>query len=176
MQRGRRRESRAGPAPTGPAPAPPLSPVAPSRPVSPEELPGGRGRRKPSESLGGGRMGDSKVKVAVRIRPMNRRGESRARPGPPRRRRQVPGAPFPWPRPPCGVRPVPPLESVSGRGGGRPAHPETSSPVPAPPARDAPPLARTASRGAAGPMSRPAAPSAGAPAPPPFCPPVSLPF
>ncbi|XP_061282786.1 kinesin-like protein KIF13B isoform X3 [Bos javanicus] len=58
---------------TGPALAPPLSLVAPSRPVSPKELPGGRGRRKPSENLGGGRMGDSKVKVAVRIRPMNRR-------------------------------------------------------------------------------------------------------
>lgn len=122
----------------GPALAPPLSPVAPSRPVSSKELPGGRGRRKPSENLGGGRMGDSKVKVAVRIRPMNRRGESPDRPGPPRRRRQVPGAPFPWPRPPCGVRPAPPLKPASGRGG-RPARPETSSPAPAPPARDAPP-------------------------------------
>uniref|UniRef100_A0A8C0TK90 Kinesin motor domain-containing protein n=1 Tax=Canis lupus familiaris TaxID=9615 RepID=A0A8C0TK90_CANLF len=57
----------------GSAPAPPLPPAAPSRPASPEELPGGRGRRKPREILGGSRMGDSKVKVAVRIRPMNRR-------------------------------------------------------------------------------------------------------
>lgn len=36
---------------------------------------------------------------------MNRRGESRARLGPSRRRLQVPGAPFPSRRPPCGVRP-----------------------------------------------------------------------
>lgn len=85
-------------------------------------------RRKPNESLGGGRMGDSKVKVAVRIRPMNRRGESRAHLGPPRRRRQVPGAPFPLRRPPCGVRT--PSPGIRIRAGGRPAHPETWSPAP----------------------------------------------
>lgn len=98
-----------GPAPVKPRPrqAPPLPAPSPLLPGQPEELPGGRDRRKPSERLGGGggRMGDSKVKVAVRIRPMNRRGESRARLGPPRRRWQVPGAPFPSRRPPCGVRP-----------------------------------------------------------------------
>ena len=142
---------------TGPALAPPLSPVAPSRPVSPKELPGGRGRRKPSENLGGGRMGDSKVKVAVRIRPMNRRGESPDRPGPPRRRRQVPGAPFPWPRPPCGVRPAPPLKSASGRGGGQ------RTPKPRPPR---PPRLRGT------PLPSPA-PSPGAPRAPR---PIPLPF
>lgn len=60
-------------------------------------------------------MGDSKVKVAVRIRPMNRRGESRAHSGPPRRRRQVPGAPFPPRRPPCGVQPPRPRSPYSVR-------------------------------------------------------------
>lgn len=34
---------------------------------------GGRGRRRCSENPGGSTMGDSKVKVAVRVRPMNRR-------------------------------------------------------------------------------------------------------
>lgn len=55
---------------------------------------------------------------------------------------------------------------VRMQAGGRLAHPETFSPAPAPPARPAPPLARTVSRGAAGPTSRSAAPSAGAAAPP----------
>lgn len=119
-------------------------------------------------------MGDSKVKVAVRIRPMNRRGESRAHPGPPRRRRQVPGAPFPSRRPPCGVQPPRPRSPYSGRRAA--GTPRNLVPRTRLPAQDAPPLARTASRGAAGPTSRSAAPSARAPAPPPFRPLSSLAF
>lgn len=45
---------------------------------------------------------------------MNRRGERRARLGPPRRRRQVPGAPFPSRRPPCGGRPRSPWSPYAG--------------------------------------------------------------
>lgn len=172
MQRGRAQSPAACPAPAQvpplprprpyPGPAPPAA--APYRRVSPEELPGGHGRRKPSESPGGGgRMGDSKVKVAVRIRPMNRRGENRARPGPPQQRRQVPGAPLRGGRPVGSRCPAP---GVRIRAGGRPAHPETWSSTRAPPVRDAPPLVCTASRGAEGPTSRSAAPSAGASAPP----------
>lgn len=108
-------------------------------------------------------MGDSKVKVAVRIRPMNRRGENRARPGPPQQRRQVPGAPLRGGRPVGSGCPAP---GVRIRAGGRPALPETLSSTRAPPVRDAPPLVCTASRGATGPTSRSAAPSAGASAPP----------
>lgn len=69
-------------------------------------------------------MGDSKVKVAVRIRPMNRRGENRARAGPPQRRRQVPGAPLRGGRRVGSSRPAP---GVRIRAGARPAHPETLS-------------------------------------------------
>lgn len=76
---------------------------------------------------------------------MNRRGESRACPGPPRWRRQVPGAPFLQPRPPCGVRPAPPLQSASRRESGRCA-PKPRPPRPPVLRGDAPPLARTASR------------------------------
>lgn len=59
-----------------------------------------------------------------------------------------------------------PAPGVRIRAGWRPAHPETLSSTRAPPVRDAPPLVCTASRGAAGPTSRSAAPSAGAAAPP----------
>lgn len=151
MQRGAP-GARGRPRPLWPRPTPPLAPAAPSRPVSPEELPGGRGRRKPSENLGGGGMGDSKVKVAVRIRPMNRRGKSRARPGPPRRRRQVPGASLPSPQPPCGVRPAPPLRSASRRAGGRRAP------------KPRPPLARPACAGRPSPLPH-RGPGAAAPRP-----------
>lgn len=174
-------------APGAPRPTPPL-PQTPPRPrpsrpqppparSAPRSCPVAAADGSRSESLGGGRMGDSKVKVAVRIRPMNRRGESQARPGPPRRRRQVPGAPFPWPRPPCGVRPAPPLESVLG---GRAAcAPRNLVPHCARPACAGRPSPRPHSvpgrRGphvpARCPFRRRARPS-----PAPFRPPVSLPF
>lgn len=71
-----------------------------------------------------------------------------------------------------------PAPGVRIQSGGLLAHPETLSPAPASPARDAPPLAGTASRGAPGPTSRSAAPSARAPAPPrrPFALSLPLPF
>lgn len=168
MQRGRAQSPAACPAPAQVPPLPRSRPysgpaphaAAPYRRVSPEELPGGRGRRKPSESLGGGgRMGDSKVKVAVRIRPMNRRGENRARPRPPQRRRQVPGAPLRGGRPVGSGCPAP---GVLIRAGGRPAHPETLSSTRAPPVRDAPPLPSSA--------PRPGAPRAPRPGPLPLPP------
>uniref|UniRef100_A0A8D1WHU6 Kinesin family member 13B n=1 Tax=Sus scrofa TaxID=9823 RepID=A0A8D1WHU6_PIG len=70
-------------APGAPRPTPPL-PQTPPRPrpsrpqppparSAPRSCPVAAADGSRSESLGGGRMGDSKVKVAVRIRPMNRR-------------------------------------------------------------------------------------------------------
>lgn len=57
----------------------------------------------------------------------------------------MPGAPFPQPRPLCGVRRTPPLQSESSRESGRRA-PKPLPPRPPVLLGDAPPLARTASR------------------------------
>lgn len=51
----------------------PLSPQPPPAGLASESLSGGRGKRRCSKNPGGSTMGDSKVKVAVRVRPMNRR-------------------------------------------------------------------------------------------------------
>ncbi|XP_050008253.1 kinesin-like protein KIF13B isoform X2 [Alexandromys fortis] len=51
----------------------PLSPQPPPAGLDSESLFGGRGRRRCYDNPGCGTMDDSKVKVAVRVRPMNRR-------------------------------------------------------------------------------------------------------